>query len=247
MRRFVLGRWTHKDARRACRSLWVMATPSQAWTDAARADEAAGGNVETNMANDRTQLSPDVSPRRLGKRVTRRLRYATRRRSERGIEIVEFALLSPLILSLIVGMFTGGLIYNTQLDMTHAAREGARYGAVLAKATSTSTGWATSVQNIVVQRSAGALNANQVCVSLVTGSPATVVPDPNSLDSTNQYTTNPDGASPCITNDGSSDTGWRVQVVIGSAPAQSKTAQLQAVFFNMNVNLTATALSKYES
>lgn len=202
------------------------------------------------MANNRPQLSPDVSPRHLRKRVTHRLRYAARRRSEHGIEIVEFALLSPLILSLIVGMFTGGLIYNTQLDMTHAAREGARYGAVLA-ANSASTNWASTVQNIVVQRSAGSLNANQVCVALVTGSnPATVVADTNPADvgsGSNQFTTNPDGSSPCITNDGSSDTSKRVQVVIGTSPAASKSAQLQAVFFNMNVTLTATALSKYES
>lgn len=157
---------------------------------------------------------------------------------------MEFALFAPLIFMLIVGMFTGGLVYNSQLSISHAAREGARYGATLAKATSTSTGWATNVQSIVVQRSAGALVANQVCVSLVTGSGPTVLSDPNTEDATNQYTTN--GGSPCITNDGSTDTGDRVQVVIGKSPAQAKTATIQGVVFNIPVNLTSTAISKYE-
>ena len=47
--------------------------------------------------------------------------------------MVEFALILPLVLMLAFGMVTAGLTYNHKIDLTHAAREGARYGATLAQ------------------------------------------------------------------------------------------------------------------
>jgi hypothetical protein len=46
---------------------------------------------------------------------------------ERGAELVEFAVLAPLLVMLLVGMIWFGRAYNTTQTLTRAAREGARF------------------------------------------------------------------------------------------------------------------------
>ena len=58
--------------------------------------------------------------------VRRSLR--TRTRSERGAEIIELALVTPLFLLLIAGMFDFGFLFRNWEVVTNAAREGARMG-----------------------------------------------------------------------------------------------------------------------
>jgi Flp pilus assembly pilin Flp len=53
------------------------------------------------------------------------------RHDENGANAVEFALVLPVLLMLVFGGITGGWLYNQQQQLTHAAREGARYGATL--------------------------------------------------------------------------------------------------------------------
>jgi Flp pilus assembly protein TadG len=48
------------------------------------------------------------------------------RHNERGVAIVEFAIVLPLLLMLVLGTIEFGRAYNTQLSVTHAAREGVR-------------------------------------------------------------------------------------------------------------------------
>jgi Flp pilus assembly protein TadG len=45
---------------------------------------------------------------------------------ERGAVAVEFALLLPLLVTLLMGIIQMGLAFNEKLTLTHAAREGAR-------------------------------------------------------------------------------------------------------------------------
>ncbi|MGI6379396.1 MAG: TadE/TadG family type IV pilus assembly protein [Anaerolineae bacterium] len=52
------------------------------------------------------------------------------RRKERGQELVEFALILPLLLLLLVGIFEFGYVVFAQNTLSNAVREGARYGAV---------------------------------------------------------------------------------------------------------------------
>ncbi len=47
-------------------------------------------------------------------------------RSERGAAAVEFALVLPLLLTLLFGMIDFGRAYNQQITLTQLAREGAR-------------------------------------------------------------------------------------------------------------------------
>lgn len=55
---------------------------------------------------------------------------ALRPRSERGAAAVEFALILPVLVLLVVGILEFSRAYNAQLSITNAAREGARVMAV---------------------------------------------------------------------------------------------------------------------
>lgn len=50
--------------------------------------------------------------------------------SERGAAAVEFAILLPLLLVLVLGTIEFGRAYNTQITLTNAARDGARVMAI---------------------------------------------------------------------------------------------------------------------
>lgn len=55
--------------------------------------------------------------------------------SERGAVAVEFAIVLPVLVLLIMGIAEFGRAYNTQLTLTNAAREGARVMAITQDAT----------------------------------------------------------------------------------------------------------------
>jgi Flp pilus assembly protein TadG len=51
-------------------------------------------------------------------------------RGERGAQVVEFALIVPIVLVIIGAIVQFGFIYNAQVTVTQAAREGARLAAI---------------------------------------------------------------------------------------------------------------------
>ncbi|AOT02065.1 TadE/TadG family type IV pilus assembly protein [Arthrobacter sp. U41] len=53
-----------------------------------------------------------------------------RERSERGAVAVEFALLAPVLIMLLLGIVEFGRAYNTQISLSSAAREGVRVMAI---------------------------------------------------------------------------------------------------------------------
>lgn len=53
-----------------------------------------------------------------------------RQRSERGAAAVEFALLAPVLIMLLLGIMEFGRAYNVQISLTNAAREGVRVMAI---------------------------------------------------------------------------------------------------------------------
>jgi Flp pilus assembly protein TadG len=65
-----------------------------------------------------------------------------RRRSEHGAAAVEFALVFPLLVIILVGTVTSGLSYSRAIGVTNAVREGARFGAT---ADATQGTWAADV------------------------------------------------------------------------------------------------------
>lgn len=57
--------------------------------------------------------------------------------SERGAAAVEFALILPILVSLLIGIVEFGRAYNAQITLTAAAREGARVMAIQKSTTAT--------------------------------------------------------------------------------------------------------------
>jgi len=51
-------------------------------------------------------------------------------KNEKGASAVEFALILPILIMLVFGIFQFGIAYNNYITITHAAREGARRAAV---------------------------------------------------------------------------------------------------------------------
>lgn len=51
-------------------------------------------------------------------------------RDDRGSQAVEFAILVPALLLIVVGIVTFGFVFNAQITLTQAAREGARLTAI---------------------------------------------------------------------------------------------------------------------
>jgi Flp pilus assembly protein TadG len=159
---------------------------------------------------------------------------------ERGAALVEFAFILPLVLMVAFGMITAGIAYNHKIDLTHAAREGARYGATLPQLQCIGTpnpcgtqNWAQVVQSVVVERAMGTVTAADVCVALVTGNPGASLASGFAVNSPNA-----DGT--CY-SDGNGDPGKRVQVAI------RKTGdKIDGLLFKIPVTLTSQATAKFE-
>jgi Flp pilus assembly protein TadG len=149
---------------------------------------------------------------------------ACRRRSERGAVFLEFAVILPLLLALILGIFTGGQAYSEKIAVMEAVREGARYGASLPMGSGAGalTAWETGVRNRVVDASGGEVALADVCVAWVL--PSSTV---------HCGLSDPAGAS----NEPS------VHLVKVSA---SKAATMQFFFFSKSTTLTGRLVARFE-
>lgn len=93
------------------------------------------------------------------------------KKSEKGQALVEFALILPILLLLVMGIIQFGIIFSAQMSVTNAVREGARTAAV-----SPNINDAETINNEVlmsINRSIG----DNVFLSKVTASNITVKPD----------------------------------------------------------------------
>ncbi len=153
------------------------------------------------------------SPRRRGQR-----------QSERGAVFLEFALVLPLLMSLILGLYTGGQAYSNKIGLVEAVREGARYGASLPMGNDVNalTTWKERVRNRVVDASGGDVQLADVCVEYVfpTGGTACGLGDPS-------------GASNEPT----------VHMVKVSA---TRPAKMEFFFFTKNTTLVSKLVARYE-
>jgi hypothetical protein len=58
------------------------------------------------------------------------VRFARRARGERGAELIEMAIVTPVLLMIIAGIFDFGMMFRAWEVVTNAAREGARVGSL---------------------------------------------------------------------------------------------------------------------
>ncbi|MEX2555744.1 MAG: TadE/TadG family type IV pilus assembly protein [Actinomycetota bacterium] len=187
--------------------------------------------------------------------------FAGRRRgerllsSERGASAVEFALLAPLLLMVVLGMFSGGLAYARKIALTDAAREGVRHAATLPTGSAgVPNSWFESVAQRAMASAAGDLAetwpGQYICVAYIGyGSPIS-----SSTDQTRKREKS--GAGAAVYTNGSTGTPatWcfddgrgsdgnerRVQVVV------RRNSQFDALLWSTDLTLTSEAVARYES
>lgn len=187
---------------------------------------------------------------------------------ERGASFVEFALIFPIFMTILLGMFSGGQSYNRKISMSNAAGEASRYGATLAPSTqeaSPSAGctvvpppsgltcgldqWVNTVADAVVQNASGDLDANvtgrYICVAYV--HPALDTTGPHGQQSHRAVyagagaPVEDSGATARCFNDGRGDDEKRVQILV------RRKSPIEALFFNADVTLTARSVTRFEA
>ena len=101
------------------------------------------------------------------------LRVQRRRgtRGDDGASLVEFALLSPVLVLLLLGMITGGVAIAQKNSMENATREAVRYGAVYPVIAGSETDFLEDVLDVAVEAATGELKSTApgryVCASYV--------------------------------------------------------------------------------
>lgn len=71
--------------------------------------------------------------------------HRRRERGETGASAVEFALVFPILATLLLGIITGGLSYSKALGVSNAVREGTRFAATTDASDTTGLTWSTDV------------------------------------------------------------------------------------------------------
>ena len=144
---------------------------------------------------------------------------------DRGAVLVEFALTLPLLMMLLLGMFTGGFALAAKNSMTNAVREGARLGAT----SPSDANWASAVQGRVLTLAASDLTSSQVCAKLVKVGTGTLWATSCSFA----------GSAPAIPS--STPTGSCVSMVWAA-----RTADFDAFVYRKTLDLAASAVGQYE-
>jgi Flp pilus assembly protein TadG len=146
-------------------------------------------------------------------------------RGERGVTLVEFALILPLFMMLVLGMVTGGHAYFRKISITDAVREGARYGVTYPADLGNLSAWQNAVKARVVEASGGELKTADVCAELVKAPDA-------------------DTSAPChvtaVADPGGTDGEWLVKVTARG------TAKLEWLVSSTDVELRGKSVAKYE-
>ena len=179
---------------------------------------------------------------------------SSRATGDSGAVLVEFAITFPVLMMVLLGMFTGGLAWNQKLATTNGVREGSRFGATLAvSSASCSSGagtldcWLTQVADVTQSASEGELGSSvatrRICVAYVY--PAGTVATPNDRTKSLVRTSSGDSiafGNQCLTtSDGRPDTEHRVWV------AASRQATLEFLLFTVNPTLSTESVTKYEA
>lgn len=171
----------------------------------------------------------------------------SRTTGERGAALVEFALLLPLLLMLLIGLVSVGVAFNHQLSLTHSAREASRYAATLPVSNFNTeadpmAAWLEEVADRAIASASGSLDpgvpAWEVCVAYV--HPSGTLAEDSTTSRIEDESGPTAGTLPCFA-DGRPDTERRVQVVV------QREADFNVVVFERTLTLDAEAASRYEA
>jgi Flp pilus assembly protein TadG len=87
-------------------------------------------------------------------------------RDDRGSAVVEFALIAPVLILLLLGIVEYGFVFNAQLQVTGAAREAARQMAVSSSAPAAQSAALASVAGLAPALTAGDVTFSEpTCVA----------------------------------------------------------------------------------
>lgn len=160
---------------------------------------------------------------------------------ERGSQLIEFALILPVLLSFLFGIITGGIAFSHNLALDNAARETARFAATLPVDGSLDT-WLAQVADAADGTATGTLDMNipgrEICV-------AYVYPDGSDpTDQTRRVVEAADGTRTfsnqvCVA-DGRGNDERRVQVVV------EREADLIVLYFSRTLTLTSQSIARFE-
>jgi TadE-like protein len=154
-------------------------------------------------------------------------------RGDRGAVLIEAAIITPMFVMLLFGIWTTARAWNVHNVLDHAARESARYGAT----GGTHTEILTVAEGEIIAASFP-WGPVEYCVTDIDGASTNVTRELG-------WTGSPAGPGPCLDsgtapgNDPTSDD--RVQVFL-----RIPNYQLNFVFFSTTVNLEARAVARLE-
>jgi hypothetical protein len=166
---------------------------------------------------------------------------------ETGAALVEFALLLPLFLMIVLGLVSVGVAFEQKLGMTHAARESARHGATLPVTNFTAfpnplDAWLDELALRSVADADGSLDAGApgllICVAYVHPDGAAANDVTRRRVETGLGVAYSDAT--CFA-DGRPDDERRVQVGVG------RDAELTAFVFTQTMSLRSEAVARFEA
>ena len=166
---------------------------------------------------------------------------------EDGTALLEFAVVLPLLLALLLGIVTSGAALNRSNSLNNAARESARFGATLPA--DNLTWWLNKVADVAIDAAPGELadgtDGRYVCAAFVF--PDGDVPTDSSIGNDHTVRIEVDSAGTKVVTtgvecypDGRPNNERRVQVVA------ERLSNLEFFFFSRTVTLDSQTTTRYE-
>lgn len=161
---------------------------------------------------------------------------------ERGAGLIEFAILLPVLMMLLLGIITGGNAYQQKLSLSNGAREGARYAATSPVTNFASlNAWLADVSVVAAKAVDDGLgpdvSSRVLCVAYVYPNGTATNDRTTRRQETSSATTY--GNTTCFT-DGRPPDERRVQVLL------KRDGELDAALFHVNLNLTGKSVARFE-